>query len=227
LTADLFLGATNEDIREMFRRMNSYTVPLNAEEKRHAEFQGEFKWFIYRLTKKYAQALEDMGAVSEKSLARMQDARLMSEFCHAVLNGIQLTKAQELRRLYDDKDKKFPEEKQLEKRLSTAIDEVIDWTDIHGTQLMKPYQLYALLLAITHSRQTVSTLADDYEFVNKKVGQGTIIQNLTQLASVLDEPEAAPKKFQPFIEASESKTNVQHYRRVRFQFYCRALDDEL
>ncbi|MGH7427769.1 MAG: DUF262 domain-containing protein, partial [Candidatus Methylomirabilaceae bacterium] len=38
--------ATEHDIREVFRRINYYTAPLNPEEQRHARFQGAFKWFI-------------------------------------------------------------------------------------------------------------------------------------------------------------------------------------
>ena len=36
LNFDLFVAATNDDVREVFRRMNSFTVPLNPEEARHA-----------------------------------------------------------------------------------------------------------------------------------------------------------------------------------------------
>jgi Protein of unknown function DUF262 len=44
ITADVFAGATDDEIRQVFRRMNSYTVPLNHQERRHAIHQGEFKW---------------------------------------------------------------------------------------------------------------------------------------------------------------------------------------
>jgi hypothetical protein len=125
LTADLFVGATPEDIREMFRRMNSYTVPLNAEEKRHSEFQGEFKWFVYRLSQKYAQTLENIGAFSERALARMQDARLMTEFCYGGIYGIETTKASDLRRLYSERDKTFPEEAACRKTLTIVFDWLI------------------------------------------------------------------------------------------------------
>ncbi len=46
---DMILAAERSEILEMFRRMNSYTQPLNPAEKRHSEFGGEFKWFINEL----------------------------------------------------------------------------------------------------------------------------------------------------------------------------------
>ena len=40
------IGVKEEEVREAFRRMNANNVPLNAEEQRNAQYQGEFKWFI-------------------------------------------------------------------------------------------------------------------------------------------------------------------------------------
>jgi hypothetical protein len=34
LSVNLFVSTTREEVRKVFRRMNSYTVPLNAEEHR-------------------------------------------------------------------------------------------------------------------------------------------------------------------------------------------------
>jgi hypothetical protein len=56
ITADVFVGATDEDIRQVFRRINSYMIPLNKQEKRHATHQGFLKWLIVELTEKYSQA---------------------------------------------------------------------------------------------------------------------------------------------------------------------------
>jgi Protein of unknown function DUF262 len=54
LSIDLFVSAARSQVVEVFRRMNSYTVPLNPEEHRHASFQGRFKWFINRISKQSA-----------------------------------------------------------------------------------------------------------------------------------------------------------------------------
>jgi len=115
LSVDLFINATTEDILEVFRRINSYTVPLNAEEKRHSKYQGDFKWFIYRQSRRYSKALAEIGTFAERQLNRMQDAKLLSEFCHAVLNGIATTKEGDLTKLYEKYDKKFPEVFEMER----------------------------------------------------------------------------------------------------------------
>ena len=61
LSVDLLQQATPDEIRESFRRINSYTVPLNPEEIRHAVYQGDFKWFVNELSSKYDKTFENLG----------------------------------------------------------------------------------------------------------------------------------------------------------------------
>ena len=77
LGIDTFVGATPDEIRQTFKRMNSYTVPLNPQEKRHAEYQGAFKWFITDLSDKYAETFKKIGVFTEKQLTRMDDSELL------------------------------------------------------------------------------------------------------------------------------------------------------
>jgi hypothetical protein len=86
ITADVFAGATDDEIRQVFRRMNSYTVPLNHQERRHAIHQGEFKWFIVEITQQYAGVLKNIGVFGERQLSRMADAALFTEVVMAIRN---------------------------------------------------------------------------------------------------------------------------------------------
>lgn len=226
LSVDLFIGANKDDIREVFRRMNSYTVPLNAEEKRHAKFQGPFKWFVYRLTKSYAQATEDMGIFTEKQLNRMQDAKLFSEIVHAIFNGIMTTKDKELAKLYEDNDKTFADEEVTEKRIRKAMDFVIELKNLHNGALMKPHQMYAYLLAVTHYQMSISKLEPVYKFGKVKSDKSTVVANLARLAAVLEDPDS-DRKLTPFFEAGAEKTNVAEQRKARFQWICKALENKL
>nr|ALS90301.1 protein of unknown function DUF262 [uncultured bacterium] len=227
MSADLFIGATSENIREMFRRMNSYTVPLNAEEKRHSEFQGDFKWFIYRLSKQYAQALENAGVLTEKQLARMAGAKLFTEISHALLKGIKTTSAAVLRALYAENDADFGEEETVGKRITAGVDVLLELNDIHGGPLMRPYHAYALLLALIHSRTPVGTLKEAYTFEGKRAPNQTVVSNLGRLADALEDPDNAPKKYKAFLDASDKSTNTAANRTTRFVWFCRALENKL
>jgi hypothetical protein len=96
LSFDLLVSATKENIVEVFRRMNSYTVPLNAEEHRHASYQGRFKWFANRLAKRHSGLFREAGIFTEKQLVRMVDTKLLAEVCDALLNGVRTTTSEYL-----------------------------------------------------------------------------------------------------------------------------------
>lgn len=229
LSTDLFVAAEPVEIREVFRRMNSYTVPLNPEEKRHATFQGKFKWFIYQVSRKLDATFLLTGIFKEKNLVRMADAKLLCEIVHAMLNGISTTDARKLDSLYKRFDVEFDREAELVERLLTAFDFLLAWEEIHSSPLTKPFSVYSLILAISHTHEPINELQQHFgvrqgqDFVNRDL----ILQNLTLLAEVLDDPETASQEFRSFIDASTSKTNVARERAIRFEWYCRALTERL
>ena len=131
LTVDLFVSATSDEIRQVFRRMNSYTVPLNPQEKRHATHQGDFKWFIVELVERYAETLKKIGVFGERQLSRMNDAALLSDIVFTFSQGIRHASDRSLDKFYEDNDKGFPEASEMRDRVTAALDLIIKWTDIH------------------------------------------------------------------------------------------------
>ena len=107
LDFDQFEAASEDDVREYFRRINSFTAPLTPEEQRHASFQGEMKWFIYDLASKYENPLINLGVIAKRGAIRMADAKLMAEIVSALLLGITTTSKRSLDKLYEDFDRTF------------------------------------------------------------------------------------------------------------------------
>ena len=225
LQHDLLVGATPEEVRETFRRMNLFTVPLNAEEQRHAIYQGKFKWFIHRIGREYDEGLNGIGVFTQKQLVRMADTKLFSEVAHALLHGISTTDKKKLDRLYRDHEVDFPEERSLSHQFTLGLDAILRWTGIHRTSLMKPYQIYALALAAIHIRAPVESLQSAYRLPRpRRISDATAEANLSALAEAVDDPDNAGR-FAAFVEASADRTNVVDQRRSRFQWFCRALTE--
>src|SRR5690606_35419547 len=88
ISLDIFVSATKEEIRQVFRRINSYTVPLNRQELRHARWQGDFKWFIVEMIEIYASLLKEIGTFTESQLSRMRDASLLTKVVLSTQVGI-------------------------------------------------------------------------------------------------------------------------------------------
>ena len=227
LSVDLFIAFTPDKIRETFRRINSYTVPLNPEEQRHAEFQGEFKWFIYELCKDFDQNLIDLGVFTEKALVRMADAKLFSEMTHALLNGITTTNKSALYKLYKTHDQQFPNRESVRSRFGRIFEFLLSLQPIHRGSLMKPHMFYSLVLAGIHVTDPVETLsgvftpADDYRY-----DRDIVLSNLTGLAEAVDNSENN-SEFEEFVAASAEETNTAESRKTRFRWFCKAFQPQL
>ncbi len=229
LSVDIFVGATSDEIRQVFRRMNSYTIPLNPQEKRHATHQGELKWFIVDLTEMYAEALKKIGVFGEKQLSRMADAALLSDIVYSLSNGIKSAEDKNLNRFYEENEESFPEEAELRNRITVALDRILEWPEIHESSLMKSYNFYSLVLAISHALAPIEKgnfneiyprrepLAIDPQFA---------LPNLTQLGGAVDDPINYPQ-FGEFIMACSKMTTRLEPRKTRFLWLSRALEARL
>jgi uncharacterized protein DUF262 len=227
LNFDLFTGATEADVREVFRRMNSYTVPLNAEEQRHARFQGPFKWFIREVAADYDELFIGARVFTENQLVRMADTKLLTEISHAFFDGITTTNKRKLDDLYRSRDEEFPEETELGNRIRKGFDQLADWDDLYGTALMKPYAVYALVLAIMHLQEAIPALdgvVDDADV--QMQAEDEVVVNLSRLAEALEaDDEEGPMR--EFVRASSERTNVESQREMRFRWFFRALTESL
>jgi hypothetical protein len=160
LSFDVLVGASEDEIRQLFRRINSYTVPLNPQEIRHATHQGEFKWFIVRQTEQYAQVFKDMGVFSESQLARMQDGEFLTAIAAALESGIKTASPTRLDGVYSTHDGEFTDGAAVATRFEVTMDQFVEWRPLHGTRLMKPYNFYSLFLAVTHRLDPVLVLEE-------------------------------------------------------------------
>lgn len=226
LSIDLFTAAPVEEVIEVFRRMNSYTVPLNPEEKRHAQFQGVFKWFVNATAKRLQPAFMTFGTFSEKQIVRMLDAKLITEIVHAYINGITTTNAKALDSLYRACNESFDEETVITADLNAIAAFIAQSLDIHHGPLSKPYQLYSLALAIGHVRHSIQTLEPLFVSPASDVDVAEALVGLTQLAAAIEQDDTAGP-YAEFVAASTDRTNVKSQRETRFTWFCRALTGRL
>jgi hypothetical protein len=228
LSIDLFISATPTEIRQAFRRLNSYTVPLNAEELRHADFQGAFKWFVYELTRDREELLLTMGVFTEKQVIRMQDEKLFADCIFTMIHGWKTTKAKELTSLYKDYDKEFDLGPAVGKRFDDALDLLLGWNELHDTALMKPHIFHTLLIAITHYLDPLPSLSEIAEAAGDRapMSRDMCVTNLSLLADAI-ESEEPEKRLEPFVKACSGATNTIDQRLARFKWLFAALKPEL
>jgi len=249
----IFAGATVSDVREAFRRLNSFTVVLNAEEKRHSTYNGPFKWFVHSLSAEVSDYFARWGTLTPVEINRMKDSGLVTEIIYAFLKGIRTTKSSQLDALYREFDEKeeFHAEADISERVVKAVLTIDKWDWFLPGPLSRAYQITFLILAVMHSQRAVETLSSAATGGMGLRDEGEISRTLALLRDSLESfppdegdggdddsggeggeshgenaESAGDLRFSPymeFVQASRQGTNTAKARLIRFQTFMSAV----
>ncbi|AWN35831.1 DUF262 domain-containing protein [Methylobacterium radiodurans] len=160
MSADVIRNARPAEILQMFRRMNAYTLPLNAAEKRHSSYQGAFKWTVNSITDHLNDFFQEYGVFTARQIVRMSDAELISDCILSIENGVVSTSEKDLAALYHRYDHEYPNSDEHRHFIISAAEYIIaDFANLRGTHMMKPYALHSLLTALIHARYGIPAIA--------------------------------------------------------------------
>ncbi|WP_166790294.1 DUF262 domain-containing protein [Cryobacterium sp. Hh11] len=226
LTCEQLLGASDEDVLEVFLRINSYTVPVNEAELRNATYNSPLSDLVKSLVES-ASYVWGVGVMSGRQRVRMLDQSLMSELVSYLIDGVTDGGEARITKFYkktaDCSEGDLPDVSKVESRLreTAALLEGLEATPIaqrpHFSMLFAAV-LYAhddlpagrLTFEEVPARQL---LLRDTEAI--RYGLGQLNESLNA-----DDVESAP--VGAFAEAKTS-TQRMRSRQVRFNLFCKAL----
>jgi hypothetical protein len=116
----------DRQILQIFARMNSTGVKLNAQELRNAEFYGEFKTSAYELATEQLNRWRDWDVFNPDQIARMSEVELTSEFMIFIMSGILEREQKTLDRFYEIYDSEFSDRQEVERRFRLTFDTLDD-----------------------------------------------------------------------------------------------------
>ncbi|SRR5581483_8772273 len=174
-------GATDAEVRDMFRRLNKFLTPLNAQELRNATYVGPFMRVAERLTEDSYWA--ENRIVTTIAIKRMADVEFVSELLIGVMHGPQGGSAaviDEYYRQYEDFDE-FPGQAKTEKIFNTVlavIQQILP--DIKETRWSNKTDFYSLFVALAgmirqnepqkfNLHRVRKALLDFQELVNRRI----------------------------------------------------------
>jgi hypothetical protein len=230
IAVDQLLNASDTDVLEIFSRLNSYSVTLNAAEKRHAKFQGEFKWQIRSISREWAKLWESYEILSTRDRVRMRDDSLVAEMIGFLLDGVGDGAETDIDKLYKKYDDNVSADSQVFSHLEATLKKVAeDWApDLKGTSVLRPPNL--LMLFAATAAKTVGIPAGKIEIasvVGPLAGDEAIIDNLRYLSAVIDLPEAPTTNMATFWAASKANAHRVASRKVRFPAFLQAVTGPL
>lgn len=218
ITAEQLLNATDDDVIDIFARLNSYTVSLNSAEKRHAHYQTELKFFIRKMSVKYRWFIEKYNIFTIKQRFRMADDEFFAEITRLILHGVADGGADKINKFYETtKDEYFNESRQ--KRTEETLDILIKYLDeeigiaLKGI-LGRHYQLYSICAAYLLLNKLIPAHAGVSEYGTLNDSE-RIINGLSLLERELDDDSTNTI----FTKASRSSPQRIANRIVRVNSY--------
>ncbi len=225
IEVDIIYSAEQSDLLAMFTRMNAYTAPLNPAEKRHAQFEGPFKWFILEANATIGPRLVEFGVITSKQSIRMQDAEFLTELAIVLENGVTNRSEKGLSDIYKKYDKDFPREVEYRQKIGEFVDLLHgDLYPLRETFLMKAYVCHSLFCALMQRKYgipggealNISTNGTFYTDL-----QATL-DNLSKLVEA-HELHATDGHYAEYVEACLSTTHRIRQRQTRAKWLGNAL----
>jgi hypothetical protein len=152
LSVDTIREADRNQILQMFRRMNAYTLPLSDAEKRHSEFFGEFKDFVTRVLDKNS-ILTEWEVLTARQIVRMGDAEFIADLTMAFEQGVVNTSKTNLQAMYRKYDDAFESAQQYEAKIAEVLSFIAEsLSSLRGSYMTRPAAFFALCCALYHNK---------------------------------------------------------------------------
>lgn len=143
-------GASESDIISIFSRLNSYSLPLNTQEKRNSLYAGEMKTLIYEIAAEYHTFWIQFKILTPNQIARMADATLVSDIIYTLMQGIKSASSPAVDKMYSEFDDDLPEKNEIYRNFSSVISILGPFMEsVHIRSVFKPkFMFYSLFLVV-------------------------------------------------------------------------------
>jgi hypothetical protein len=232
VSTDTVISSTEEEVLEIFRRINSYTLPLKESEKRHAMHQGEFKWFIKDMLDLYSPMLKEYKILTLREISRMIDAELMTELVQVILDGVKNRRSSFLDKIYKNNDDEFKNKEEIHEKLTETMDFMkVDLNKVLESEILKGYSFYSLFSALVYNKYGLPNISPEEMDGLEPIGQfvveiNTGIQNVLELFDQVEQRNEN-NVYSPFVKASIGATTSDPNRRTRLKWLVKALQNRL
>lgn len=228
--AGLIVSGNRSEVLEMFRRMNSYTTPLNPSEKRNARFQGQFKWFITHMAADISPFLEEFKVLTPKQILRFFDLEFLTEISLAMDVGLDTKNPKKLDEIYHKYDESFPNSAEFNIRITSFINLLKkEFAALKGSKILTVNSLHDLFIAATHLKYGIPELEEQINITPigvYYVNGEKALRGLEMLSNAV-EVESQDDNIKDFVEASKKSTTKKPSRLVKVKFMIKALKGEL
>ena len=214
--------ATDEDIEDLFRRLNKYLTPLNPQELRNATYRGPFL--------RLCENLADDAFWSENRLAtpeairRMRDIEFVSDLVIGVIDGPQGGSAKtidEYYATYEPYEAEFPRQRECRRLFMRAVDLIQEiLPELRSTRWANKTDFYSLFNATVHLLRSDMLPQEKVNHVRKVLDQWDADIGRYQAR----ENASVSAEVKAYVEASRRGSSDKSRRGARHQALLATLE---
>jgi hypothetical protein len=228
---DVLNAAPLSELLDIFARINRYTVKLNQQEMRNANYSGFFKSAAYELGYKYVDYWKSGGVLTSVSINRMSEAELASDLLGCFLLKMQSSKAIEATyKRFEDEEGDLP---LAIDRLERAIQEaasIYDENELRTTAWSSKHLYFTLITVIGHIHRTIvdvpATKLSETIFLEKEKVKSVLNGISADYSTYSPQPNrsSAPLHLRDFIRSSTLATTDTQARIARATYVLSVLE---
>ena len=141
---------SDQQVLDIFRRMNATGTKLNRQELRNAEYFGEFISSVYAFALASLDLWRKWRVFTEDNIARMDEVEFVSEIYMMIISGVSEKNQTKLDATYQAYDDAFPNRAKIESRFNALLQDLDDafGDEMVNSPLSNRIILYPLLAAL-------------------------------------------------------------------------------
>lgn len=219
----VFRNISDSEVLQIFARVNTNAVQLNAQEVRNGTYFGFFKQTAFELAFEHVEFWTSNGIFSNNSISRMLEVELTSELLIAQIDGMQ-DKKKSIDVFYAEYDDSFAGRDQHAERFRTTIGVIGDAFEdsLIESEFSRAPLFYTLYCAVYHRLFELPGI--DLKTPKKKklsAEEGhTLREAAEELSSVIEafkSGAAVPNADAAFVSASLRQTDNIKPRTIRLK----------
>jgi Protein of unknown function DUF262 len=219
VSVDLLINLPDEEILDIFSRLNSYAVLLNEQEKINADHFGSFKVLSDKIGHKYNAFWVDQQILTSKQVMRMLEISLVADLLIAMREGIKSKK--QIRKYYAVYENNFSEDcEELERRFDTVISKISELypEGLSATEFRRQHLFYSLFIFVAHRLYGVKDMPG--QFAKQPLRVNDARAKLERVDDIFAEGDVTQLTAQErtFLDNCRRATTDENVRKKRSEF---------
>lgn len=168
LSVGYLIDANDQDVIEIFGRINSVSKTLNPMEKLNALFSGDFKQFCLNQAVARLPLWRSTDIFTANEISRMQEVQFTADLAINLIEGLSDYNPGKIKSYFDRFDEEFPQEEDIADRLESVFQRLasLDPSSFSDTIFRSAQIAFSLIIVLDSRRAAMPTVEKIREVIS-------------------------------------------------------------